>query len=169
LVHIHYYGFERDAALPWGIKDAVDIEWDVLTGPETGENERLQVSNVMLVRQLKDQQPGREFFGRVSTQPSGKGNPAVFLGDPRPGDEQFINAFLARRGGGAQQPPQQQPQQQPTNYPGQQGALPQGGAGAQQGPLAGNGYGAPAGMPPAAPPAQQPAPAQQGSYDPPPF
>ena len=97
LVWVRFIAFQADAMLPWGIKDAVTVEWEVLTGPDTGEHEELQVSNVMLVRQLRDAPPGKEMFSRVAAQGTGKGNPAIYLGPKQPGDDQLIQAWLARR------------------------------------------------------------------------
>lgn len=174
LVWLRYLGFERDAQLPWGVKDAIRVSWEVLTGPNAGERvEDTQLSNVILVRQFKDEQAPTDRFGRVAAQPGRQASPAIYLGNPAPGDEVTINAWLARQGGQPQQPipgPQPQPapqtQQPPSGYTGQPayGQPPYGQPSQQpqqapwyppqqQAPPAnGQPPAAPAGMPPTAPP-----------------
>jgi hypothetical protein len=115
LIWIRLRAFQKDAATPWGIKDEIVVDYEIIAGRNVGERaEAAKLSNVLLARQFREWPSGKYTFGRVGAQQTGQGNPAVVLNPPAPGDEQYINAWLQRRQGAQQQPAQQQPAQQPA-------------------------------------------------------
>jgi hypothetical protein len=153
----------------WGAKPAVYLDVVLLTGRMVGTKFMNSVQTGGKLVPVCSQVVGQEFFARIGSAPSGKGNPLITLESPGPNDGQIIEAFLARGGANAAQAAPQnghQPQQQPPQgqqYPPQQnyGQPPQ--QGYQQPP---QGYGQPPQQGYQQPPQNQQAP---GGYQPPPF
>lgn len=161
----------------FGTKPALIMDIEPLTGSAAGQRTAAGIfTNVLLVKQLS-QSVGQDLFGRIQAQPGNNANPAIYLAPPAPGDEQYVNAFLARNGGPAAPTPAQpsaptyaQPAPAPYAAPAQ---VPYGAPAPAQTPAYGqqpymppNGHGqpaVPAGMPPASPPPGL------GQYEPPPF
>jgi hypothetical protein len=120
LVWLRATRYDPDFVGQYGAKPAIIIDIEVLQGrSEVGERFVGSLhTNWKLVSQLQGHL-NQDYFGRLAGEQGAGANPAVYLGNPLPGDEQWINAFLARRAGSqAQQPPQQQaPAQQPYAVP----------------------------------------------------
>lgn len=169
LVWIKVKEFLPQYPFPFGVKDGIRVDFEVLEGrTEVGELQSdVTLSNVVLVKQLAPG-VGREYFGRIATGRGANANPPVHLDPPRAGDERVIEAYLARKQGGPAQPPAApqptpyapaQPQAYQPGYPApgpaqypSNGQAPQAYPAQPQPQYAQPQYAQPSGMPAAAPP-----------------
>lgn len=167
LVWVRVLKYVPEMTFDFGTRNAVYADIEVLAG-RSNVGERFEnglYSNTMLVPQLA-QSVGREMFARVAEQPGKNANGAIYLGSPWPGDETYVNAFLARQQQAPPAAPPQPPAQAQPQYqqPAQPAVVPGYAPPAQAqttyvpapqygAPATGNGHEQqPVGMPPLAPP-----------------
>jgi hypothetical protein len=154
LLWAKFLGFEAQRETKFGTRDAIYLDIEVIEG-RSGVGQLVSnalLTNGMLVGQLRNSATGTEMFVRVAAKQGANASPAIYFESPRSGDENAVNAFLARRAGQAPAP-QVAPQAQPQG---------------QQAPAYGQPQNAPQGLPPATPPPAQSYQAPAG-YDAPPF
>lgn len=156
LLWAKFLGFEAQRETKFGTRDAIYLDIEVIEG-RSGVGQLVGnalLTNGMLVGQLRNSAPGTEMFVRVAAKQGANASPAIYFESPRPGDEQAVNAFLARRAGQAPAQASQPAAAQHAN-----------GGGA---PAYGQQHGQPQGLPPATPPPASTYQAPAG-YDAPPF
>ena len=118
LVWMRVKEFVPQYPFPFGIKDGVRVDFEVLVGRfDVGVRQSdVMLSNVVLVKQLAQAVGRPNIFGRIGTGKGSQASPPIQLDPPRPEDTPTIEAFLARNAPQSAAAPQTGPS--PSQYQG---------------------------------------------------